>query len=300
MDPKIAERISTKMLSYIENYSVLAIKKDKRYKNGGKLVSKIYAHHAACFAKAYKDVHELSYYSDSLITLKSIRLRDTVYIDPDATSVSSYNNFVSLEPEQVVEYMDQLVELFSENNLSYKLIKTKYDKLDALHVIVKAENINAYYIKWILAYIRYMTESPCSWALREAFTLRKELPELKDFPLLSILIFIWSTVGTYHALSLNAGAYIYAPLTFPTLKKCIYKPFRNTWGVDRWFYMYFPNKQILDKWPATNANEICESAECQRFRHFPYVRKYVCMDQIPEKMIEYYKKMFDTVKDKIK
>lgn len=68
-------------------------------------------------------MHELSNYSDSLITLKSIRLRDTVYIDPDATSVSSYNNFVSLEPEQVVEYMDQLVELFSENNLSYKLIK---------------------------------------------------------------------------------------------------------------------------------------------------------------------------------
>ena len=58
MDPKIAERISTKMLSYIENYSVLAIKKDNRYKNGGKLVSKIYAYHAACFAKAYRDVHE--------------------------------------------------------------------------------------------------------------------------------------------------------------------------------------------------------------------------------------------------
>ena len=64
--------------------------------------------------------------------------------------------------------------------------------------------------------------------------------------------------------------------------------------------MYFPNKQTLEKWPATCANKICDSLECQRFRHFPYVRKYVCMDQIPEKMIEYYKKMFDTVKDKIK
>ena len=304
-------QVLANMLELSQTYSVVILK------GRGNLDFKYRANNAVCFGAVFTHVNKRG---SSLACSKKIRLRVTMYTDPKANIQNNVNNVVFLKREQIIQWMDELCIMFQAYNLTYKIINTKLSHyvgckpLDGIHIVVKAQNIGHFWIKWILSYIRLMSEAPCSFVLPEAFTLRECIPELKAYPVLSTFMFIWSTCTLVHAFTADSnhnsekGEYrAFVPRTMTYLIDAVSKKVAACKSIDNWHKQEFtPKKFVLDPkdYPVSvNLHNLVR--ECfgkrgeYRFTSNKYIREYVLVGKIPDKILKLYKDCFEKIKESI-
>lgn len=306
MTPLQIANVHAKMLILSQTYSVIAVS------SKNKINLKVRHRSAACFGTAYNIVNKMA---GSTSLAKKIRLRVTMYTDPEANIQNNINNVVFLKREQIIQWMDELCVMFQAYGLTYKIIDTQMQRysgsshtpakyFSGIHIVVKAQRIGYFWIKWILSYIRFMSETSCSWVLPEAFTLRELIPELKAYPVLSTFMFIWSSCQAVHAFTadffkegLEGGCKIFTPRTMDYLIDAISKKYPAFGGVDTWHETNFRPTCFSLTGPSFQ-EMVCQ---CWRFRFSDdkYIRECVLVGKIPDNILKLYKTYFKKVKAKI-
>lgn len=312
------QRLNIGFMNLRANYSVVLVK-------DGKLCHRRFRNNDACFSTSWSYIRN----SASPIKYDKVRIRISACTDANINILCEQNNLVCLKEVQVIEWLDHLCEIFSKYSLTYKIIPatiyTGYeyhtgDALKGIHIVVKAQNIPGFYIKWIMSYVRLIYESSTSLVLRETFTLRNLIPELKDLPLLSAFMFVNTTgIDTHAFTAMVARGFrhpetrMYTPRTLESIQKAVNARNFPCPGVyiDKWHEeIFFPRrvpyesteelsfKQIADKiWhtvshpdaPATN------KLVPFRFGENAYVRECVFQDKIPEPIVDLYKAMYKEI-----
>lgn len=306
MTPLQIANIHAKMLSLSQTYSAIAVN------SKNEISLKVYQRSAACFGTTYGIINRMG---RSTSLAKKIRLRVTMYTDPEANIQNNINNVVFLKREQIIQWMDELCVMFQAYGLTYKIIDTQIQRypgssrtpanyFSAIHIVVKAQSISYFWIKWILSYIRLMSETTCSWVLPEAFTLRELIPELKTYPILSTFMFIWSSCQAVHAFTtdlsregLGGGCKIFTPRTMDYLIDTISKKYPANGGVDRWHEGNFRPTRFSLTGPSFQ-EMIRQCWKC-RFNDDKYIRECVLVGQIPDNILELYKTYFEKIKANI-
>lgn len=305
MTPLQITNIHAKMLSLSQTYSAIAVN------SKNKISLKVYQRSAACFGTTYGIINKME---RSTSLAKKIRLRVTMYTDPEANIRNNINNVVFLKREQIIQWMDELCVMFQAYGLTYKIIDTqircysssshspKY--FSAIHIVVKAQSISYFWIKWLLSYIRLMSETTCSWVLPEAFTLRELIPELKAYPVLSTFMFIWSSCQAVHAFTANpsrewlrGGCKIFTPRTMDYLIDTISKKYSAQKGIDRWHEENFRPTRFSST--GLSFQEMIQQCWKRRFNDDKYIRECVLVGQIPDNILELYKTYFEKIKANI-
>jgi hypothetical protein len=313
------QRLNVGFLNLRVNYSVVLVKDNK-------LCRRTFRNNNACFSSSWSYIRN----SGSPKEYDKVRIRISACTDAQINIAHSQDNLVYLKEAQVIEWLDHLCEIFSKYSLTYKIIPatiyTGYeyhtgDALKGIHVVVKAQNIPGFYVKWIMSYVRLIYEGSTSLVLRETFTLRNLIPELKYLPLLSAFMFVNTTgIDTHAFTAMIARGFrhpetrIYTPRTLESIQKVVNArnfPYPGVY-IDKWHEeVFFPRKvpyesteglsfkQIADKiWhtvshpdaPATN------KPVPFRFDEPTYVREYVFQDKIPEPIVDLYKAMYKEIR----
>lgn len=311
MTPEQIKHVNARMLSLSQTYSVVIV-------NGkGNISYKIRTGSAACFGNTFGFINRLG---ASQAAAKKVRLRVSMYTDPNANIMNCISNVVFLKREQIIQWMDELCVMFQAYGLTYKIIDThiqlssKGPRLSAIHIVVKAQNISHFWIKWILSYIRFMSESTCSFVLPEAFTLREYIPELKAYPVLSTFMFIWSTCATVHAFTarlireykpLEREYRCFVPRTMGYLIDAVSKKCQAQCAIDSWHERNFTPVYILldlkDRPKGDSLYQVVRDYQknSYRFLNDDYVRNYILVEKIPDNILELYKACFEKVKPSI-
>lgn len=313
------QRLNVGFMNLRANYSVVLVK-------GDKLCHRLFRNNDACFSSSWSYIGN----SPSPKKYNKVRIRISACTDARINIVHNQENLVYLKEAQVIEWLDHLCEIFSKYSLTYKIIPatiyTGYEyhtgsALKGIHVVVKAQNIPGFYVKWIMSYVRLIYEGSTSLVLRETFTLRNLIPELKDLPLLSAFMFVNTTGMDTHAFTAMVArgfvkypeTRVYTPRTLESIQKVVNArnfPYPGVY-IDKWHEeVFFPRKvpyesteglsfkQIADKiWhtvshpdaPATN------KPVPFRFGEIAYVREYVFQDKIPEPIVDLYKAMYKEI-----
>lgn len=312
------QRLNIGFMNLRANYSVVLVK-------GGKLCCRLFKNSDACFSSSWSYIRN----SHSPKKYDKVRIRISACTDAKINIECSQDNLVCLKEAQVIEWLDHLCEIFSKYSLTYKIIPatiyTGYEchtgsALKGIHVVVKAQNIPGFYVKWIMSYVRLIYEGSTSLVLRETFTLRNLIPELKDLPLLSAFMFVNTTGTDTHAFTAMVArgfrhpeTRIYTPRTLESIQKVVNARNFPCPGVyiDKWHEeVFLPRKvsyesteglsfkQIADKiWhtvshpdaPATN------KPTPFRFQKNAYIKECVFQDKIPEPIVDLYKAMYKEI-----
>lgn len=312
------QRLNVGLLNLRANYSVVLVKDNK-------LCRRTFKNSDACFSSSWAYIKN----SNSPKEYDKVRIRISACTDANINILCEQDNLVCLKEVQVIEWLDHLCEIFSKYSLTYKIIPatiyTGYeyhtgDALKGIHIVVKAQNIPGFYIKWIMSYVRLIYESSTSLVLRETFTLRNLIPELKYLPLLSAFMFVNTTGMDTHAFTAMVArgfrhleTRIYTPRTLESIQKVVNARNFPCPGVyiDKWHEeVFLPRKvsyestegltfkQIADKvWytvshpdtPATN------KLAPFRFGEVVYIRECVFQDKIPEPIVDLYKAMYKKI-----
>lgn len=302
------QRLNVGLLNLWANYSVVLVKDNK-------LCRRTFRNSDACFSSSWAYIKN----SDSPKEYDKVRIRISACTDANINILCEQNNLVCLKEVQVIEWLDHLCEIFSKYSLTYKIIPatiyTGYeyhtgDALKGIHIVVKAQNIPGFYIKWIMSYVRLIYESSTSLVLRETFTLRNLIPELKYLPLLSAFMFVNTTGRDTHAFTvmvtqtaMQPKTCIFTPRTLKSIQKVVNA--RNfpspTVYIDRWHEeVFFPRCVSYES--AENlsfremANKITNKLAHFRFDEPTYVREYVFQDKIPEPIVDLYKAMYKKIR----
>lgn len=271
---------------FYQTYSVLLLgnKKSSSYYLSRKGV--------ACFGDVFIHINRTKE-TDSKI--KAAKLRVLIGIDPKINTTDNHDNFCVLSRDEIYQWLNELTYFFSDHSLSYKVSEKKVGERNFIEVIIKIYNLHAYYIKWLLTYIRLLSEQPCSWVLREAFTLKQTVEDFKELPLLSVFMFIWSFLRGYHAFSAGSLTPMYfEPLSFDAIKKALEEKPKNNCGVDKWFEDSFRGKRRpIDL--QSYSTKILE-----RFISKELVNKEVLEGIIPKSTFEAYQELLKIIQNKKK
>lgn len=313
------QRLNVGLLNLRANYSVVLVK-------GNKLCHRLFRNNDACFSSSWSYIRN----SNSPKEYDKVRIRISACTDAKINIECSQENLVCLKEAQVIEWLDHLSEIFSKYSLTYKIIPatiyTGYEyytgsALKGIHVVVKAQNIPGFYVKWIMSYVRLIYEGSTSLVLRETFTLRNLIPELKDLPLLSAFMFVNTTGMDTHAFTAMVArgfrppeTRIYTPRTLESIQKVVNA--RNfpspTVYIDKWHEEVFLPRSVSYE-SAENlsfremANKIWytishpDAPKTNKLGHFRfnepiYVREYVFQDKIPEPIVDLYKAMYKKIR----
>lgn len=219
MSPEVLNKLNFLCLNFTCQYSYTIVGPRKKIYYGN-------CEHEVCFSRLYRQVGNLS---NSATKVRGAVLRIRIFEDPKANTYFRWNNWTPLKRPEIEEYLNNLARMFNEAPGKSKLIYDLHDKvlkdrsphttkdpisINYIEVHIKVWNVYAYWLKWIAAYVRYMTETPCNLCLAETFTLRERFPELKEFPILSVFMLPWTTASSYtHALSAYQKTGIWKPMS---------------------------------------------------------------------------------------
>lgn len=319
MTLKEIQRLNVGLLNLRASYSVVLVKDNK-------LCRRTFKNNDACFSSSWAYIKN----SNSPKEYDKVRIRISACTDANINILCEQNNLVCLKEVQVIEWLDHLCEIFSKYSLTYKIIPaTIYtgceyhtgDALKGIHIVVKAQNIPGFYIKWIMSYVRLIYEGSTSLVLRETFTLRNLIPELKYLPLLSAFMFVNTTGRDTHAFTAmvtrtatQLETRVYTPRTLESIQKvvnahnfpdpCVY--------IDNWHEgVFLPRsvsyefveklgfKEIANKiWYTISHPDAPKTNKLAHFRFDEptYVREYVFQDKIPEPIVDLYKAMYKEIR----
>lgn len=314
------ERLNIGFMNLRATYSVVLVK-------GGKLCHRLFRNNDACFSSSWSYIRN----SASPKEYDKVRIRISACTDAKINIECNQDNLVCLKEAQVIEWLDHLCEIFSKYSLTYKIIPatiyTGYeyhtgDALKGIHIVVKAQNIPGFYIKWIMSYVRLIYEGSTSLLLRETFTLRNLIPELKDLPLLSAFMFVNTTGRDTHAFSAMIAREfsryyeirVYTPRTLESIQKVVNA--RNfpcpDVRIDKWHEeVFLPRKVSYESTERLGFKEIADKVWHTvshpnapvtnkpipfRFGEKTYVREYVFQDKIPEPIVDLYKAMYKEIR----
>lgn len=271
--------LNVSCLRYYQSYSVLTLGSKKSDSTYIKRVG------AACFSNAFSWVN-----CTKISKVRVAKLRVFVGVDPDANTVKNLDNLCILTREEIYQWLDELSVLFSGKSLSYRIFEKKVDRIDFIEVVIKVYNLPTYYIKWILTYIRLLSESPCNWVLKEVFTLKQKVEEFKELPLLSVFMFIWSFIGSRHAFSAAGAGMCFVPNSFEYLKKALKESPQTNTAVDSWFTKVF--KKV--SYPITDRP--CASTISERFYDPNIINQEILKECINEDALNRYRKFLKLIK----
>lgn len=319
MTLKEIQRLNIGFMNLRTNYSVILVK-------GNKLCYGLFKNNDACFSSSWSYIRN----SDSPKEYDKVRIRISACTDAQINIAHSQDNLVYLKETQVIEWLDHLCEIFSKYNLTYKIIPatiyTGYkcytgSALKGIHIVVKAQNIPGFYVKWIMSYVRLIYEGSTSLVLRETFTLRNLIPELKDLPLLSAFMFVNTTGMDTHAFSamvargaIQSETRVYTPRTLESIQKVVNARNFPCPGVyiDKWHEEVFLPRRVPYEFAEGLdfkgiANKIWYTVSHPdtpkkpmggypfRFTTTTYVKKCVLQDKIPEPIVDLYKAMYKEI-----
>lgn len=274
--------LNVSCLSFYQTYSVLVL--------GSKKNTKTYLKRkeAACFSDVFWFVR-----GTNITKIKAAKLRVLIGVDPKVNTTKNLNNLCILTREEVYQWLDELSVFFSENSLSYRILEKEEDEIGFIEVVVKVYNLPTYYIKWILTYIRLLSESPCNWVLKEVFTLKQKVEEFKELPLLSVFMFIWSFMGGWHAFSASGGNRCFIPRSFEYIKKALTVPIRNSTAVEEWFIKNFEkvSYSLYDSFWVSCAKDIR-----MRFHDSDIINQEILKEGINEEALNRYLKFLELIK----
>lgn len=313
------QRLNVGFMNLRANYSVVLVK-------GGKLCHRLFRNSEACFSHSWSYIKN----SNSPKEYDKVRIRISACTDAKINIECSQDNLVCLKEAQVIEWLDHLSEIFSKYSLTYKIIPatiyTGYEyhtgsALKGIHVVVKAQNIPGFYVKWIMSYVRLIYEGSTSLVLRETFTLRNLIPELKDLPLLSAFMFVNTTgIDTHAFTAMVARGFsrypetrVYTPRTLESIQKVVNArnfPCPDVY-IDTWHENVFLPRKVpyefaerLDFKGIANGiwytilhpdtPKMNKSAPF-RFGEKVYVRECIFQDKIPEPIVDFYKAMYKEI-----
>lgn len=313
------ERLNIGFMNLRANYSVILVK-------GNKLCYRLFRNNDACFASSWSYIRN----SNSPKKYDKVRIRISACTDAQINIAHNQDNLVYLKEAQVIEWLDHLCEIFSKYSLTYKIIPatiyTGYEyhtgsALKGIHIVVKAQNIPGFYVKWIMSYVRLIYEGSTSLVLRETFTLRNLIPELKDLPLLSAFMFVNTTGTDTHAFSarvdreaIQSETRVYTPRTLESIQKVVNA--RNfpcpDVRIDNWHEeVFLPRKVSYESTERLGfkgiANKIWYTISHPdtpkkpmsgypfRFTTTTYVKECVLQDKIPEPIVDLYKAMYKEI-----
>lgn len=313
------QRLNVGLLNLRASYSVVLVKDNK-------LCRRTFKNNDACFSSSWAYIKN----SNSPKEYDKVRIRISACTDANINILCEQNNLVCLKEVQVIEWLDHLCEIFSKYSLTYKIIPatiyTGYeyhtgDALKGIHIVVKAQNIPGFYIKWIMSYVRLIYESSTSLVLRETFTLRNLIPELKYLPLLSAFMFVNTTGRDTHAFTamvargaIQSETRVYTPRTLESIQKVVNARNFPCLGVyiDKWHEEVFLPRRVPYEFAKGLdfkgiANKIWytishpDAPKTNKLAHFrfdepTYVREYVFQDKIPEPIVDLYKAMYKEIR----
>lgn len=314
------QRLNVGLLNLRANYSVVLVKDNK-------LCRRTLKNSDACFSSSWAYIKK----SNSPKEYDKVRIRISACTDANINILCEQDNLVCLKEVQVIEWLDHLCEIFSKYSLTYKIIPatiyTGYeyhtgDALKGIHIVVKAQNIPGFYIKWIMSYVRLIYESSTSLVLRETFTLRNLIPELKYLPLLSAFMFVNTTGRDTHAFTamvtrtaIQSETRVYTPRTLESIQKVVNARNFPCPGVyiDKWHEEVFLPRRVPYEFAEGLdfkgiANKIWYTVSHPdtpkklmggypfRFTMTTYVREYVFQDKIPEPIVDLYKAMYKKIR----
>lgn len=319
MTLKEIQRLNVGLLNLRASYSVVLVKDNK-------LCRRTFKNNDACFSSSWAYIKN----SNSPKEYDKVRIRISACTDANINILCEQNNLVCLKEVQVIEWLDHLCEIFSKYSLTYKIISatiyTGYeyhtgDALKGIHIVVKAQNIPGFYIKWIMSYVRLIYESSTSLVLRETFTLRNLIPELKYLPLLSAFMFVNTTGRDTHAFTAmvtrtatQLETRVYTPRTLESIQKVVNAHnFPDPYVyIDKWHEgVFLPRsvsyefveklgfKEIANKiWYTISHPDAPKTNKLAHFRFDEptYVREYVFQDKIPEPIVDLYKAMYKEIR----
>lgn len=313
------QRLNVGLLNLRVNYSVVLVKDNK-------LCRRTFRNNDACFSSSWSYIKN----SDSPKEYDKVRIRISACTDANINILCEQDNLVCLKEVQVIEWLDHLCEIFSKYSLTYKIIPatiyTGYeyhtgDALKGIHIVVKAQNIPGFYVKWIMSYVRLIYEGSTSLVLRETFTLRNLIPELKYLPLLSAFMFVNTTGRDTHAFTamvtrtaMQPKTCIFTPRTLKSIQKVVNAHnFPDPYVyIDKWHEeVFLPRsvsyefveklgfKEIANKiWYTISHPDAPKTNKLAYFRFDEptYVREYVFQDKIPEPIVDLYKAMYKEIR----
>lgn len=313
------QRLNVGFLNLRASYSVVLVKDNK-------LCRRIFKNNDACFSSSWAYIRN----SNSPKEYDKVRIRISACTGANINILYEQNNLVCLKEVQVIEWLDHLCEIFSKYSLTYKIIPatiyTGYeyhtgDALKGIHIVVKAQNIPGFYIKWIMSYVRLIYESSTSLVLRETFTLRNLIPELKYLPLLSAFMFVNTTGRDTHAFTamvtrtaIQLETRVYTPRTLESIQKVVNAHnFPDPYVyIDKWHEgVFLPRRVSYEFVEKLGFEEIAnkiwytishpDAPKTNKLAHFrfdepTYVREYVFQDKIPEPIVDLYKAMYKEIR----
>lgn len=319
MTLKEIQRLNVGSLNLRASYSVVLVKDNK-------LCCRTFKNNDACFSSSWAYIKN----SNSPKEYDKVRIRISACTDANINILCEQNNLVCLKEVQVIEWLDHLCEIFSKYSLTYKIIPatiyTGYeyhtgDALKGIHIVVKAQNIPGFYIKWIMSYVRLIYESSTSLVLRETFTLRNLIPELKYLPLLSAFMFVNTTGRDTHAFTamvtrtaMQPKTCIFTPRTLKSIQKVVNAHnFPDPYVyIDKWHEgVFLPRRVSYEFVEKLGFKEIAnkiwytishpDAPKTNKLAHFrfdepTYVREYVFQDKIPEPIVDLYKAMYKEIR----
>ena len=319
MTLKEIQRFNVGLLNLRASYSVVLVKDNK-------LCCRTFKNNDACFSSSWAYIKN----SNSPKEYDKVRIRISACTDANINILCEQNNLVCLKEVQVIEWLDHLCEIFSKYSLTYKIIPatiyTGYeyhtgDALKGIHIVVKAQNIPGFYIKWIMSYVRLIYESSTSLVLRETFTLRNLIPKLKYLPLLSAFMFVNTTGRDTHAFTamvtrtaMQPKTCIFTPRTLKSIQKVVNAHnFPDPYVyIDKWHEgVFLPRRVSYEFVEKLGFKEIAnkiwytishpDAPKTNKLAHFrfdepTYVREYVFQDKIPEPIVDLYKAMYKEIR----
>lgn len=319
MTLKEIQRLNVGLLNLRTSYSVVLVKDNK-------LCCRTFKNNDACFSSSWAYIKN----SNSPKEYDKVRIRISACTDANINILCEQNNLVCLKEVQVIEWLDHLCEIFSKYSLTYKIIPatiyTGYeyhtgDALKGIHIVVKAQNIPGFYIKWIMSYVRLIYESSTSLVLRETFTLRNLIPKLKYLPLLSAFMFVNTTGRDTHAFTamvtrtaMQPKTCIFTPRTLKSIQKVVNAHnFPDPYVyIDKWHEgVFLPRRVSYEFVEKLGFKEIAnkiwytishpDAPKTNKLAHFrfdepTYVREYVFQDKIPEPIVDLYKAMYKEIR----
>lgn len=319
MTLKEIQRLNVGLLNLRASYSVVLVKDNK-------LCHRTFKNNDACFSSSWAYIKN----SNSPKEYDKVRIRISACTDANINILCEQNNLVCLKEVQVIEWLDHLCEIFSKYSLTYKIIPatiyTGYeyhtgDALKGIYIVVKAQNIPGFYIKWIMSYVRLIYESSTSLVLRETFTLRNLIPELKYLPLLSAFMFVNTTGRDTHAFTAmvtrtatQLETRVYTPRTLESIQKVVNAHnFPDPYVyIDKWHEgVFLPRRVSYEFVEKLGFKEIAnkiwytishpDAPKTNKLAHFrfdepTYVREYVFQDKIPEPIVDLYKAMYKEIR----
>lgn len=235
----------------------------------------------ACFAKFFRFLR-----THSLISVCRLR----IFINTNVTEFRRHNNFCPFTKKEINLWITELTEFIGNEHLKYKLIIRK----NSLDLVLDFFNVNSWIIAFSAIYVRLLYESPDTWLLKEALSIKNYSDEYKKYPLFSILMGLASSKDSTHAFGLNSRDKNFKILTFEETKAFLSDALTLSFSqsaVDKflssnWPHVLINNKEYYDKllfgYPSYPGSRLIKST---------YAAKLLESDTPEESLINYFESL---------